>query len=206
MNHGPRALSLLGLILLLPAAGSAQTAAMETAVDFESPGHAAVLTRIPPNHPFAGSAAFHVLAASPDTEWERRSARFERDPAGALEFRNSVQIAEAGQVWIAVPLPDTALQPGADSAFSLRITPPPGYRIADAFPAVAAAGGGDRTFETHLPAPPSLLRFRLVPEDASAIGLTTLVDGALAVLLIGLGAFGARRLLAPPPPAGTSRP
>ena len=179
---------------------------METVVDFESPGHAAVLTRIPPNHPFAGSAAFHVLAASPDTEWERRPARFERDPAGALLFRDSVPAADAGRVWIAVPLPDTAPRPGADPAFSLRITPPPGYRIADAFPAVAAGGGEDRTFEAHLPAPPSLLRFRLVPEDASAIGLATLVDGALAVLLIGLGVFGARRLLAPPPPVGTSRP
>ena len=179
---------------------------METAVDFESPGRAAFLTRIPPSHPFAGSAAFHVLAASPDTEWERRPARFERDPAGALEFRDSVQVAEAGQVWIAIPLPDTAPQPGAESAFSLRITPPPGYRIADAFPAVAAAGGEDRTFEAHLPAPPSLVRFRLVPEGASAIGLATLVDGTLALLLIGLGAFGARRLLASAPPAGTSPP
>ena len=76
----------------------------------------------------------------------------------------------------------------------------------DAFPALTANGAESGTLEAHLPAPPSLLRFRLVPEQGSAIGLATFVDGALALVLIGLGVFGARRLLAPSRPAGTSRP
>ena len=175
-------------------------------VDFESPAHAAVRMRVPPNHPFAGSVAFHVLAPSPETDWRRTPARFERDPAGALLFRDSVAADEAGWVHVPVPLPDQAPEPGADSAFAASITPPPGYRIADAFPALTADGGGGGTLEARLPAPPSLLRFRLVPEEGSAIGLAAFVDGALALLLIGLGAFGARRLLAPSPPAGSSSP
>ena len=76
----------------------------------------------------------------------------------------------------------------------------------DAFPALTANGAESGTLEAHLPAPPSLLRFRLVPEQGSAIGLATIVDGALALLLIGLGAFGARRLFGPPGSAGTSAP
>lgn len=173
-------------------------------VEFESPAHAAVRTRIPRNHPLAGSAAFHVLAPSPETDWRRAPVRFERDPTGALLFRENVRADGAGRVQIGVPLPDTAPEAGADSAFSVRITPPPGYRIADAFPAFTAGGAEGGTLEAHLPAPPSLLRFRLVPEEGFAIGLATFVDGALALLLIGLGVFGARRLLAPSRPAGAS--
>ena len=175
-------------------------------VAFEGPAQAAVRTRVPPNHPFAGSAAFHVLAPSPETDWRRTPAPFERDPAGALLFRGRVQADAAGWFHVAVPLPDEAPEPGADSAFAASITPPPGYRVADAFPALRARGGGGGTLETRLPAPPSLLRFRLVPEEGSAIGLATIVDGALALLLIGLGAFGARRLFGPPGSAGSSAP
>ena len=175
-------------------------------VDFESPAHAVVRTRISPNHPLAQSASFRALAPSPETGWQRRPASFERDPGGALVFADSVQADAAGRVQIGVPLPDTAPETGADSAFSVRITPPPGYRIADAFPALTAAGAAGGTLEAHLPAPPSVLRFRLVPEEGFAIGLATFVDGALALLLIGLGVFGARRLLAPPRPAGPSSP
>jgi len=133
-------------------------------------------------------------------------ASFERGLGGALVFGDRVQADEAGRVQIGVPLPDTAPEAGADSAFSVRITPPPGYRIADAFPALTASGVAGGTLEAHLPAPPSLLRFRLVPDEGFAIGLVTFVDGALALLLIGLGAFGARRLLAPSRPPGTSTP
>lgn len=170
---------------------------------FESPAEAAVRTRIPPNHPFAGSPAFHVLTPSPETDWRRTPAPFERGPAGALLFRERVRADEAGWFQLGVPLPDTAPAAGADSAFSVRITLPPGYRIAEAFPALTAEGG---TLEAHLPAPPSLVRFRLAPGEGFAIGLATFVDGALALLLIGLGVFGARRLLAPSSPAGTSLP
>lgn len=166
-------------------------------VAFESPARAAVRTRIPANHPFAGSTAFHVLAPSPETDWRRTPARFERDPAGALLFRDRVQADEAGWVQVPVPLPDEAPEPGAEVAFAASITPPPGYRIAEAFPALTADGGEGGTLEAHLPAPPSFLRFRLVPGEGYAIGLATFVDGAVALLLIGLGAFGARRLLAP---------
>ena len=171
-------------------------------VVFESPRRAVVRTRIPPDHPLADAASFHVLAPSPETDWRRLRAPFERDPAGALVFGASAPADESGRVQIGVPLPDTAPAPGADSSFSVSITPPAGYRIADAFPALTVDGGGGGTFEAHLPAPPSLLRFRLAPEEGFAISLATFVDGALALLLIGLGIFGARRLLAPPP-AGT---
>lgn len=175
-------------------------------VAFESPAHAAVRTRIPTSHPLAQSASFHTLAPFPETGWQRRPASFERDSGGALVFGNSVRADANGRVRIGVPLPDTVPEAGADSAFSVRITPPPGYRIADAFPALTAGGAAGGTLEAHLPAPPSLLRFRLVPEGEFAISLTTFVDGALALLLIGLGVFGARRLLAPSRPAGASSP
>lgn len=175
-------------------------------VAFEGPAQAAVLTRIPPDHPFAGSPAFHVLAPSLETDWRRAPAGFERDPAGALLFRDRVQVDEAGWVHVPVPLPDEAPEPGAQPAFKAVITPPPGYRLADAFPALTAGAAGGGTLEAHLPATPSLLRFRLVPGEGFAIGLANIVDGALALLLIGLGVFGARRLLAPSRPAGTSPP
>ena len=175
-------------------------------VAFESPARATVRTRIPPNHPFAGAAAFHVLAPSPDTDWRRAPVRFERDPAGALLFRESARADAAGWVHVSVPLPDEAPEPGAEPAFAARITPPPGYRIVDAFPALTADSRAGGSLEAHLPAPPSLLRFRLMPEEGFAIGLVAIVDGVLALLLIGLGAFGARRLLAPPHPPGTGAP
>ena len=175
-------------------------------VVFESPRRAVVRTRIPPDHPLAGAASFHVLAPSPETDWRRLPAPFERDPAGALVFGASAPADESGRVQIGVPLPDTTPAPGADVSFSVSITPPPGYRIADAFPAVTASGGEGRGVGAHLPAPPSLLRFRLVPEGSPGIGLAGFVDGALALLLIGLGAFGARRLLARPGPDGTDPP
>ena len=194
----PRALRWLGLALFLPAgAVAAQPEAAEMTVAFESPARAAVRTRIPPSHPFAGSTAFHVLAPSPETDWRRTPVRFERDPAGALLFRDSVEPDETGWVHVPVPLPGQAPEPGADAAFAASITPPPGYRIADAFPALRGDGDGGGTLETHLPAPPSFLRFRLVPGEGTVIGLATFVDGAVALLLMGLGVFGARRLLAP---------
>jgi len=173
-------------------------------VDFESPDEAAVRTRVPPSHPFAVSATFHVLSPSPETDWRRAPVRFERDPAGALLFRESVRADAAGWVHVPVPLPDEAPEPGAEPAFSASIAPPPGYRIAESFPAFTAGGPEGRTLEARLPAPPSLLRFRLVPEEGFAIGLATFVDGALALVLIGLGAFGARRLFAPSRRAGAS--
>ena len=205
MNRAPRALASLGLILFLPAGPVlAQPDPAEMTVAFESPADAAVRTRIPPNHPFAGSAAFHVLAPSPETDWRRAPVRFERDPAGALLFRARARPDAAGWVHVPVPLPDEAPGPGSEPAFSATVTPPPGYRIAEAFPALTAAVGEGGALEARLPAPPSLLRFRLVPEEGFAMGLTTFVDGLLALLLLGLGAFGARRLLAPPRPAGGS--
>ena len=173
---------------------------------FESPARAAVRTRIPPSHPFAGSAAFHVLAPSTETDWRRARVRFERDPAGELLFQGRVQADASGWFHVPVPLPDEAPEPGADPAFAASISPPPGYRIADAFPALTADGAGGGTRGARLPAPPSLLRFRLVPEEEFAIGLATVVDGALALLLIGLGAFGARRLFGRPASAGAGPP
>ena len=173
-------------------------------VAFESPARAVVRTSIPTDHPLAQSASFHALTPSSEAGWQRMPASFERDPGGELVFAGSAQADEAGRVQIGVPLPDTAPEAGADSAFSVRITPPPGYRIADAFPALTADGSEEGSLAAHLPAPPSLLRFRLLPEEGFAIGLVTFVDGVLALLLIGLGAFGARRLLAPSRPPGTS--
>ena len=88
-----------------------------------------------------------------------------------------------------------------------EISPPPGYRIVDTFPSTTAAGGESGTVTVSLPAPPSLLRFRVVPEGAIAIGLAAFVDGAVALLFIGLAVFGARRLLIhPPSPDGRGQP
>ena len=157
MNPAPRALSSLGLVFFLLAAGAAaQPGTAEMTVEFESPARAVVRTRIPTSHPLAQSASFHALAPSPDTGWQRRPASFER-AAAELVFGDSAGAGEAGRFQIGVPLPDTAPEAGADSAFSVRITPPPGYRIADDFPALTPGGPAGGTLEAHLPAPPALL-------------------------------------------------
>lgn len=192
----------LGLLLFLPAgAGGAGPAPVEMTVVFSSAAEAGVRIRIPPGHPFAESAAFHALAPAPGAGWRRTPAPFRRGPDGAPVFEDRVQPDDAGWVRIAVPLPDTAPAPGTDPAFAVRLTPPPGYRIADAFPALAPRGSDGRVVGAEMPAPPSLLRFRLVPAEGMAIGVAAVVDGAVALLLLGLAAFGARRLLAPPPAA-----
>ncbi|MDE2710800.1 MAG: hypothetical protein OXI65_03435 [Acidobacteriota bacterium] len=203
----PRALASLGLVLFLPpGAAAVQPGTAEMTVDFESPARAAVRLRIPPNHPFAGAAGFHVLGRSPDAGWRRTPVSFERASDGAFLFRDHVEADEGGWVHVPVPLPDETPEPGAEPAFTARITAPSGYRIAEAFPALSASAAAGGTLEAHLPAPPSLLRFRLVSEGELAISLTTVVDGLLALLLIGLGAFGARRLLAPSHPTGATPP
>ena len=203
MKRAPRALGCLGLLLLFPGgAASAQPAAAEMTVEFVTPRGAVVRMRIPPGHPLGGSAAFHALTPSAGGGWRRTPAPFDRDRGGALVFEDRAAADETGRVQVFVPLPDAAPGPGADTAFAVRVLPPPGYRVADAFPTLSVDDAESRSAGARLPAPPSLLRFRLLPEEGIALGAAQLVDGSLALLLIGLAVFGARRLFRPADPSG----
>ena len=197
-----RARRVLALLLAAPTVSFAAQPAVETTVELQRPGRATVRTRISPDSRLARASAFHGLTGDPGEGWRRAAMRFDSVPGGGLTFTSAVEAGIDGWLRVPIPVPDPPPPPGSDLSFVARISPPPGYRIADAFPALTADGGEGGSLAAHLPAPPSFLRFRVVPEEEFAIGLATVVDGALALLLIGLGAFGARRLLAP----STSRP
>ena len=201
MIGAPRALAAAGLILLLaPVASFAGQPAFETTVELRSPEWAAVRTSISPGHPLAGDPGFHGLTLDPDKGWRRVPMRLERTPDGGLAFESEVEAA-GGWMRIPIPLPDVPPARGADLSFAAEISPPPGYRVVDAFPAGSEETDG-ATIRIQLPAPPSFLRFRIIPEDAMGLGLSELVDGAVALLLLGLAGFGVRRLLGSPVPAG----
>ena len=127
--------------------------------------------------------------------------RFDRIPNGGLVFESRVEAGVDGWLRIPIPIADTPPPAGADLSFAAEITPPPGYRIVDAFPSGTSSETPGGALRVLTPAPPSFLRFRVVPEDAIGIGVAGFVDGVMALLFIGLAVFGARRLLRPP---GTS--
>lgn len=105
-----------------------------------------------------------------------------------LRFETVAFAADDGWVRLPTPLPVS----GPALSFAAELTPPPGQRFADLFPAPRGTSGG--VTRVFVPAPPSLIRFRLVPADASGWGLATLVDAAALSLLLGLGGVGAFRL------------
>lgn len=205
MSLARRALGAAGLTLLLapPVPAAAGEPAVETTVELLSPERATVRTRIPPGSRFAGESGFHGLTVDPEQGWSRRAMRSEPGPGGGLVFTSEVEAGADGWLRIPIPIPDVRPPPGADLSFEAAITPPTGFRIADAFPAGTASERGPVLLA--LPAPPSLLRFRVVPHDAGGLGLAAAVDGAVALLLIGLAGFGVRRLLHPaaPDPGGS---
>ena len=176
-----RAFRAAGLALLLARPGAAARA-VEVSVEMSAPDRGTVRIRVVP--PLASSAGFHRLIRDGQTGWRRAPVRFERDPDGGLRFESEVLAAADGWLRVAIPLPDAPPPAGADLSFAAEIHPPPGYRVVDSFPT-----------RLELPAPPSLLRFRVIPEAAAGVGLAALVDGGVALLLLGLAVFGAARLL-----------
>ena len=170
---------------------------------------ALVRTAIRPGHPWTASPGFHRLSPTADERFRREPVRLAPAASGGLILEAEVRRSPDGFFRIPLPLPDdpgdSSAGGAADLEFRARIEPPSGHRIADAFPSRAETDA-DGALRIELPAPPSLLRFRVVSSDASAVGLPQLVDGAVLVLLLGLAALGGRRLFAPrgrpPPPAG----
>ena len=188
----------LALLLAAPVAAGAQTA-VETTVTLADPERAAVRTRIPSGSAFAGESGFHGLAGGPEQGWRRETMRFRGDPRNGLAFESLIEAGSDGWLRVAIPIPDDPPPAGADLSFQAEITPPPGHRIVDLFPAGAAPEGGG-TVRLSLPAPPAMIRFRVVPAGAVDIGLALVVDGVVAVVLIGLAVVGTRRLRRAPAP------
>ncbi len=126
-----------------------------------------------------------VEMESPDSG---RARTVIRSRAGALE----TAVAPGADGWIRVPVPLSENVGDDDLSFAAVIRPPAGYRIEDPFPTRVETEGAEARL--NLPAPPSLLRFRLVPEDAPKLGLPAVVDAASLILLLGLAVLGAIRL------------
>ena len=196
----------LTFLVAKAAASFAAEPAFETTVELRSPESAVVRTRVPSGSHFAGASGFHGLSGDPEQGWRRAPMRFDRVPNGGLIFESRVEAGANGWLRIPIPIPDTPPPAGTDLSFAAEITPPPGYRIADAFPSGTSGEAAGGALHMLLPAPPSFLRFRVVPEDAIGIGLAGIVDGVLALLFIGLAVFGARRLLRPSGPGGRGPP
>ncbi len=174
-----RRLRFLPVLAGLAGAASGQPA-IETTVDMTDPGsgRARTVVRVP-------GGAWHALVRGAGQGWRLEALR--ADEAGVLE----TAVAPGADGWVRVPVP-LPVERAGELAFAATIHPPPGYRVEDPFPArVEASGAGVRV---DLPAPPSLLRFRLVPEQSSGLGLTTVVDAAALILLLGLAVLGAVRL------------
>lgn len=169
-----------------------EAAAIRMTVRMDDPARITATTRV--RLPASGPRpAFRRLALGADgfraepllpTDETGDELRFETVPFGT----------DDGWVRLPVPLPVS----GPALSFAAELTPPPGHRIVDLFPRPRGTSGG--VTRLSVPAPPSLLRFRLVPADASGFGLATLVDGLALTILLGLGGLGAFRLFRSRPP------
>ena len=155
---------------------------------------AVTLVRLPDGEP---PPEFHRLASAGDGFRAERMPLPEAEADGARRFRTGSLPPRGGFVRIPVPLPTTAPADPAALRFTAEITPPPGFRLAEVFPA-PRGDSPDGVTRIATPAPPSLVRFRVVPEDASAIGAAALVDGAALLILLGLGGLGAFRMFRRP--------
>lgn len=181
-----------GGVLVVPAPlGAAgvpeeEAAAIRMTVRMDDPGRITAITRV---RLLASGPrpAFRRLDLSPDG-FRAEPLRPTGGTGDELRFETVPFPADDGWVRLPVPLPDS----GAALPFAAALTPPPGYRIVDLFPRPRGTSGG--VTRVSVPAPPSLLRFRLVPADASGFGLATLVDGLALAVLLGLGGLGAFRL------------
>ena len=173
-----------------PAAGFAMTVRMSA----PERADAVTLVRLPPGAP---PPEFRQLAAAESGFRAEPLPLPEADADGVRRFRTESLPPRGGFVRIPVPLPKAAPEEPDALRFTAEITPPPGFRLAEVFPA-PRGDSPDGVTRIATPAPPSLVRFRVVPEDASALGAAALVDGAALLLLLGLGGLGAFRLFRRP--------
>ena len=188
----------LGGVLVAPAPLEAagvpadEPAAMRMTVRMDDPARITATTRVRPS--VSGPRpAFRRLALGADG-FRAEPLLPAGETGGELRFETAPFPADDDWVRLPVPLPDS----GAALSFAAELTPPPGYRIVDLFPRARETLGGVARVRT--PAPPSLLRFRLVPADASGFGLAALVDGVALSILLGLAGLGAFRLFRSGPP------
>lgn len=173
-----------------PAAGFAMTVRMNAPDRTD----AVTLVRLPEGGP---SPEFHRLASAEGGFRAEPLPLPEAETDGARRFRTESLPPRGGFLRIPVPLPTAAPEEPAALRFTAEITPPPGFRLAEVFPA-PRGDSPDGVTRIATPAPPSLVRFRVVPEDTSAIGVAALVDGAALLILLGLGGLGAFRLFRRP--------
>ena len=197
----------LGGVLVVPAPVEAggvpedEAAAIRMTVRMDDPARvtAIIRVRLPASEP---RPAFHRLALSADG-FRAEPLRPAGETAEELRFETVPLPAADGWVRLPVPLPVRLPVSGAALSFAAELTPPPGYRIVDLFPRPRETAAG--VTRLSVPAPPSLLRFRLVPADAPGFGLAALVDGLALTILLGLGGLGAFRLFRSGPPDGGRR-
>ena len=176
--------------------------AVEVAVRMPAPDRAFAVTRVR-SRALAAASGFHGLRRDEETGWTRTPMAFERDAAGVPVFETEAAAGPSGWFRIPLPFPDAAPAPATDLSFAAEITPPAGYRIVDAFPAGTVAGNGG-ALTVALPAPPSLLRFRVIPHGDREMGVSRFVDLAVGFFLLALAAVVTARLLRPPRAASPS--
>lgn len=199
MSARPGAVLGAAFALLAPAAGGQEAEpaagfAMTVRMNAPDRADAVTLVRLPDGGP---SPEFHRLASADGGFRAEPLPLPEAEADGARRFRTESLPPRGGFLRIPVPLPTAAPEEPAALRFTADITPPPGFRLAEVFPA-PRGDSPDGVTRIATPAPPSLVRFRVVPEDASAIGAAALVDGAALLILLGLGGLGAFRLFRRP--------
>lgn len=173
-----------------------EAAAIRMTVRMDDPARITATTRV--RLPASGPRpAFRRLALGVDG-FRAEPLRPADETGGELRFETVPFPADDGWVRLPVPLPVRLPDSGVALSFAAELTPPPGRRIVDLFPRPRETSGG--VVRVSVPAPPSLLRFRLVPADASGFGLAALVDGLALTILLGLGGLGAFRLFLSRPP------
>lgn len=174
------------------AAREDEPAAMRMTVRMDDPARITATTRVrlPASEP---RPAFHRLAFGADG-FRAEPLRPTVETGGELRFETGPLAAADGRVRLPVPLPVS----GPALSFAAELTPPPGYRIVDLFPRASETAG--EVARLRVPAPPSLIRFRLVRAGASGFGLAALVDGVALSILLALGGLGAFRLFRSRPP------
>lgn len=189
----PAGLTVAAFALVAVAAAApvaAQDPAVAVTVRLPDPDRALVEVRFAPGHPFRDAVELRRLVAGGERGFRVQTT------GGAAGWEGEVPVAADGWARIGVPLPTTPPPPGTDLSFRALIQPPPGYRITDPFPSRVEAQP-DGSLRLALPAPPSLLRFRLAPEGSRAITTADLVDLLIGLLLGALAAFGLSRLQRP---------
>lgn len=169
-----------------------EPAAMRMTVRMDDPARITATTRV--RLPASGPRpAFRRLALGADG-FRAETLLPAGETGGELRFETGPFPADDGWVRLPVPLPVS----GPALSFAAELTPPPGYRMVDLFPRASETAG--EVARLRVPAPPSLIRFRLVRAGASGFGLAALVDGVALSILLALGGLGAFRLFRSRPP------